>query len=72
MKNDLVLGTLRLSDDDARRYKAALKFYGINESDTFLIQCAYALFLHAERGDDLLIKDGRSPLIFKHRRKRIE
>jgi hypothetical protein len=54
------VGNLKLPDEDAERYAAALEYYGFERSSAFLRRCAYALIQRAEAGDRLL-----SPLDFE-------
>jgi hypothetical protein len=59
------VGALKLPEEDAARYAAALKNYGLERSSAFLRRCAYGLIRHAEAGDELVLpidfKVARSP-----------
>ena len=54
------VGALKLPEQDAARYAAALELYGLERSSAFLRRCAYALIKHAEAEDKLEL-----PLDFK-------
>jgi len=54
------VGALKLPEQDAARYAAALELYGFERSSAFLRRCAYALMKHAEADEKLEL-----PLDFK-------
>jgi hypothetical protein len=52
-----VIGTLKLPQNDATKFLAALKFYTEGSISTFLRQCAYALIKHYQKKDVLNVVD---------------